>query len=278
MTLTFKDIYEPGNEQASQHTLCLLYAQLAQRPPEAAISHKAMPSFEDHTAFVQSHPYEHWWTLWLDFVLPNEKAITACIGNAYFSHRREIGIFLDPEHRGQGYGEQVLKQLVAMVSRGPVYANVAPGNEASHQLFQKLGFKPLQTTYICHPVFKGEEPYEGHPAREAWKRAEETRELMEAGGIGGNPSNKVGTMTYHGPKGLGSGGSAGSAPANDPRPPMPVVRGPATIQAPEGQTIDGGPGKVVIRRSDVQNFTVPEGASHVKIEVISGGGGASETE
>lgn len=115
----------------------ILYELLKERPPEAAISHKRMPTFEEHAAFVAGHPYQVWYLL---------KVGGTCVGSAYISKQREVGIFIFRSHHGRGYGRQAIR-LLREAHPGRLLANVAPGNAASHQFFKALGAVKVQETY-----------------------------------------------------------------------------------------------------------------------------------
>jgi len=49
-----------------------------------------------------------------------------------------------PEHRGKGYGRDVVLALIDMISKEgkPVYCNIVPGNTPAIKLVESLGFKP----------------------------------------------------------------------------------------------------------------------------------------
>ncbi len=123
----------------------VLWDLLEQRPPENNISHKEMPKWVDHVAFVENHPYEFWGLIQVDGV---------CVGAIYLSKPgspsipgNEIGIDIFKRHRGKGYGKQAVKMLMEMHGDRRYIANTAPGNEASQALFKSLGFKLCQYTY-----------------------------------------------------------------------------------------------------------------------------------
>jgi RimJ/RimL family protein N-acetyltransferase len=115
----------------------LLYRLLAERGEEANISHKEMPNFVRHTAFVESHPYEAWY-----FICDPEP-----VGACYLTRQNEIGVFVFAEHQKKGYARQAITTLIEKHGPGRYLANVSPRNEASRFLFHGLGFKHCQDTY-----------------------------------------------------------------------------------------------------------------------------------
>jgi RimJ/RimL family protein N-acetyltransferase len=116
----------------------VLYRLLKERSPEVNISHKEMPSFEEHEEFVKSFPYAHWYLIVVEDEL---------IGAIYLTHDDEIGIFLFPEYPGKGYGPEAISLLTDTHRRARYLANINPANAASKKTFEKLGFKMIQLTY-----------------------------------------------------------------------------------------------------------------------------------
>ncbi len=119
-----------------------LYSLLLERKPEVSISHKEMPSEADHMAFFMSRPYPVW-----NLVLDDTNE---CVGACYLTDKNEIGIFIFEHWKGRGYGIQAVQQLMAEneLPDDRFLANIAPGNEPSVKLFDRLGFRKIQETYV----------------------------------------------------------------------------------------------------------------------------------
>jgi RimJ/RimL family protein N-acetyltransferase len=115
----------------------ILYDLLAERTPEQSISHKTMPTLEEHATFVQSQPYAAWYLI---------EADEGCVGGVYLSRQREIGVSVFRAYQRRGYGEAAVRELMWLWP-GKFLANVNPSNEASKRLWEKLGFGLLQWTY-----------------------------------------------------------------------------------------------------------------------------------
>ena len=166
MNLTFEDIYDAGGK-ATTLALAILYSHLEQRTPEQNISHKTMPTWEQHCTFVNSRPHAAWWLIYDRIEAEGDPEGTCeyvCIGQAYFTRAREIGIAIGDAYQRQGYAGEIIAKIIEMVPRGPVFANVSPRNIASQKLFENLGFGVVQWTYRLDPVFFDEPLYQGHPA------------------------------------------------------------------------------------------------------------------
>ena len=115
-----------------------LYNQLKERESKINISHKNMPTFEEHSKFVMSNPYSKWYII----LSKNKK-----IGNAYLTKTNEIGIFILKSVKIKGIGKMVLESLIKMNPRTRYLANVSPKNNKSQDFFKKNNFKLIQYTY-----------------------------------------------------------------------------------------------------------------------------------
>lgn len=118
--------------------LMALYKLLQERTPEQSISHKRMPTYEEHCEFVKRHPYDAWYLI--------EDGIHT-VGSIYLSRRGEIGIAIFNVHKRKGYGRRALHEVMQWHSGRQILANINPKNEGSIRFFESMGFKPLQVTY-----------------------------------------------------------------------------------------------------------------------------------
>ena len=115
-----------------------LYNLLDQRNPIANISHKKMPTYEQHVKFCISRPYSKWYV-----ILHNNQKI----GSIYLSNQDEIGIFIINSMQGKGIGKRALKLLMKYNPRLRFLANISPKNKESMEFFTNSGFKLIQYTY-----------------------------------------------------------------------------------------------------------------------------------
>jgi RimJ/RimL family protein N-acetyltransferase len=107
-----------------------------EREAHQSISHRQMPTLQEHKAFIASRPYLHWYLVYV-----GEYA-----GAVYLSKQREIGIGILKAYRNQGYAKMAISQLMGM-HPGQMLANINPANRESIDLFTGLGFRLLQLTY-----------------------------------------------------------------------------------------------------------------------------------
>lgn len=141
-----KDKNEIVLSEVTESDCEFLYDLLKNRDPRASISHKKMPSYDEHLRFVLSKPYSIWYII----EFRNQK-----VGSVYLSKQDEIGIYMIKEFQSMGIDEKAVGLLMKKNSRSRYLANVAPENYLLQEFFKKLGFKGLQYTYeIIHPEIK----------------------------------------------------------------------------------------------------------------------------
>jgi RimJ/RimL family protein N-acetyltransferase len=115
-----------------------LYALLSERESFVNISHKKMPTYDEHLNFINSKPYSKW------YIIKKDKQN---VGSIYLSKQNEIGIFIKKEFQKDGLGTDSMKLLMKKNPRSRYLANVSPKNLKSQKFFKKSGFKLIQNTY-----------------------------------------------------------------------------------------------------------------------------------
>ena len=118
--------------------LKFLFEILEEREQKVNISHRKMPTFEQHKKFVASKPYSKWYVILQGI----EKA-----GSIYLSKQNEIGIFLKKGSHHTGIGTVALKLIMEKNPKKRYLANVNPKNKKSIEFFKKNDFNILQHTY-----------------------------------------------------------------------------------------------------------------------------------
>lgn len=129
----------------SMESASTLYELLKERTREGSISHAEVPSFEDHVAFVNTHPFRYWFLIEQD----------GPVGDLQVSRNNEIGIFLFRRFQGRGYGSDALQLFLKTHEPLPAIpaqrvarwlANINPDNHGSVRFFERMGFKTVQVT------------------------------------------------------------------------------------------------------------------------------------
>jgi len=115
-----------------------LYNLLMEREPLANISHKKMPTYNEHILFVSSKPYSKWYVI----LYGAKKA-----GSIYLTSQNEIGIFIKKSFQNKQIGNIALHMLIQKNPKKRYLANVNPKNKKSIHFFKNNGFTLIQYTF-----------------------------------------------------------------------------------------------------------------------------------
>ena len=115
-----------------------LYNLLMERDTKANISHKKMPTYNQHVSFVSAKPYSRWYVILYG-------AIKA--GSIYLTSQNEIGIFIKKPFQSKQIGNIALHKLIQKNPKKRYLANVNPQNKKSIRFFKNNGFKLIQYTF-----------------------------------------------------------------------------------------------------------------------------------
>jgi hypothetical protein len=125
-------------KQVTKNDFKFLYELLLERDQVANISHKKIPTYDEHVKFVTSKPYLQWYVVYY-----NDKKS----GSAYLTKQNEIGIFVKKELQEKGIGSQILELIMGGNGPGRYLANISPKNKKSIKFFMNHGFNLIQYTY-----------------------------------------------------------------------------------------------------------------------------------
>ena len=115
-----------------------LYNLLSERSPNMNISHKKMPTYQQHVRFVKSKPYSKWYIIYHN----DEKA-----GSIYLTGMNEIGIFIAKKFQRMKIGNKALRLIIQLNPKKRYLANVSPSNKKSIEFFTMNRFHLIQYTY-----------------------------------------------------------------------------------------------------------------------------------
>ena len=115
-----------------------LYNLLMERDTRVNISHKKMPTYNQHVSFVSAKPYSKWYVI----LYGASKA-----GSIYLTSQNEIGIFIKKSFQSKQIGNIVLHKLIQKNPKKRYLANVNPQNKKSMHFFKNNGFKLIQYTF-----------------------------------------------------------------------------------------------------------------------------------
>ena len=115
-----------------------LYNLLMERDARANISHKKMPTYNQHVSFVSSKPYSKWYVI----LYRVNKA-----GSIYLTSQNEIGIFIKKSFQSKQLGNIALRKMIQKNPKKRYLANVNPQNKKSVRFFKNNRFKLIQYTF-----------------------------------------------------------------------------------------------------------------------------------
>ena len=115
-----------------------LYDLLMERNPRANISHKKMPTYNEHVSFVSAKPYSKWYVILYGIIK---------VGSIYLTSQNEIGIFIKKSFQNKQIGNIALRKLIQKNPKKRYLANVNPKNKKSIRFFKNSGFKLIQYTF-----------------------------------------------------------------------------------------------------------------------------------
>ena len=124
--------------QVTKNDTLFLYDLLKNKDPNANISHKKMPSYDEHVKFVMSKPYTNWY-----FIEYDKKNV----GAIYLSKQDEIGISISNDYEYDQIVKPALKLLMKLNQRKRYLANTSPKDVRSQEFLLKNGFTGLEYVY-----------------------------------------------------------------------------------------------------------------------------------
>ena len=125
-------------KQVTKNDMLFLYELLKNKDPSTNISHKKMPSYDEHVEFVMSKPYTNWYIIECD---------KKNVGSIYLSKRDEIGISINNGFEYDQIVKTALKLLMKLNPRKRYLANVSPKDVRLQEFLLKNGFSGLEYVY-----------------------------------------------------------------------------------------------------------------------------------
>ena len=125
-------------KQVTKTDMLFLYELLKNKDPNSNISHKKMPSYDEHLKFVSSTPYTNWYVIEYD-----EKNV----GAIYLSKQDEIGISIGSNYEYEQIAKVAIKLLMELNPRKRYLVNVSPKDIRTQEFLLKNGFSGLEYVY-----------------------------------------------------------------------------------------------------------------------------------
>mgnify|MGYP000453986456 FL=1 len=124
--------------QVTKNDMSFLHELLKNKDPNSNISHKKMPSYDEHVEFVMSKPYTNWYIIECD---------KKNVGTIYLSKQDEIGISINNDYEYDQIVKTALKLLMKLNPRKRYLAKVSPNDVRSQEFLLKNGFTGLENIY-----------------------------------------------------------------------------------------------------------------------------------
>ena len=124
--------------QVTKNDTLFLYDLMKNKDPNANISHKKMPSYDEHVEFVMSKPYTNWYIIECD---------KKNVGTIYLSKQDEIGISVSNDYEYDQIVKPALKLLMKLNQRKRYLANTSPKDVSAQEFLLKNGFTGLEYVY-----------------------------------------------------------------------------------------------------------------------------------
>jgi len=125
-------------KQVTKTDMLFLYDLLKNKDPNSNISHKKMPSYDEHIKFVSSKPYTNW------YVIEYDEKNTGAI---YLSKLDEIGISIGSDYEYEQIAKVAIKLLMELNPRKRYLVNVSPKDIRTQEFLLKNGFSGLEYVY-----------------------------------------------------------------------------------------------------------------------------------
>ena len=124
--------------QVTKDHMSFLYQLLKNKDPNSNISHKKMPTYDEHVEFVMSKPYTIWYVIECD---------KKNVGAIYLSKHDEIGISINNNYEYKDIAKPALKSLMELNPRKRYLVNVGPKDTKAQEFLLKNGFSGLEYVY-----------------------------------------------------------------------------------------------------------------------------------
>ena len=125
-------------KQIAKEDTQFLYELLKNKDPNSNISHKKMPTYDEHVKFVLSKPYTNW------YIIEHDKKN---VGAIYLSKQDEIGISIMNDHKNEDIAKTAFKLLMELNPRKRYLANVSPQDVKLQEFLLKNAFTGLEYVY-----------------------------------------------------------------------------------------------------------------------------------
>ena len=113
---------------------------MSERKQFENISHKKLPSYNNHVKFIKSKPYAKWLLI---------ECREKILGSVYLSKNNEIAIWIkkDIKDYKMKIRKKILEEITTKFTRKKYLTNINPRNKKIINFYKKNGFKLIHSTF-----------------------------------------------------------------------------------------------------------------------------------
>ena len=113
---------------------------MSERKQFENISHKKLPSYNNHVKFIKSKPYAKWLLI---------ECREKILGSVYLSKNNEIAIWIkkDIKDYKMKIRKKILEEVITKFTRKKYLTNINPRNKKIINFYKKNGFKLIHSTF-----------------------------------------------------------------------------------------------------------------------------------
>ena len=113
---------------------------MSERKQFENISHKKLPSYNNHVKFIKSKPYAKWLLI---------ECREKILGSVYLSKNNEIAIWIkkDIKDYKMKIRKKILEEVITKFTRKKYLTNINPRNKKIINFYKKNGFKLIYSTF-----------------------------------------------------------------------------------------------------------------------------------
>ena len=113
---------------------------MSERKQFENISHKKLPSYNNHVKFIKSKPYAKWLLI---------ECREKILGSVYLSKNNEIAIWIKKSVRDYKMTicKKILQEIITKFTRKKYFANLNPRNKKMIDFYKKNGFELIHFTF-----------------------------------------------------------------------------------------------------------------------------------
>jgi asparagine synthase (glutamine-hydrolysing) len=121
----------PRLKKVDKSDFKFLYELLQNKNKFQNISHKKIPTYDEHVKFIMQEPYTNWYII---------TSVFGKIGAVYLSKNNEIGLNISKKYDSYFIKKEVFQQIMEKNPREKFFVNINPKNNQMREFLEKFNF------------------------------------------------------------------------------------------------------------------------------------------